>query len=302
MISTEQSGGRLPWKALASGIVVWAFSVSSGIADDGVTTGPVRTPKNSKTVKAPIGPGVGTLGYGPPGLHPGFQGFGLGYHLGYGYGGSALGVGAEGGYPFYGGPGYPHPWPRLQRCGPIAPFCYFGGPGYPTPEHPNYFGGIGPLTPDQPVVTFENNPNTPPYAGGYGQFDGTLPYPETTFAPYTTIAGEGGSASGVSTASPSTAPPIPSTDAGRALGFDAETFDYRGRAPGLKVNVVVPGGLSEKAGLHLGDVIQSINGYLTQRPSDLSWIIEKAASGKILKMTVRTTSDGKEHEITIRLP
>jgi hypothetical protein len=24
----------------------------------------------------------GTLGYGPPGLHPGFQGFGLGYHPG----------------------------------------------------------------------------------------------------------------------------------------------------------------------------------------------------------------------------
>src|SRR5262245_53512917 len=56
----------------------------------------------------------------------GFYGFGLGYHLGYGYGGSALGVNPDGGYLFYGGPGYPHCWPTLRRCGPITPFPYFG--------------------------------------------------------------------------------------------------------------------------------------------------------------------------------
>ena len=49
----------------------------------------------------------GTLGYGPPGEHPGFFGFGLSFHPGYGYGGNGLGVGAYGGYPCYGGPGYP---------------------------------------------------------------------------------------------------------------------------------------------------------------------------------------------------
>ena len=78
-------------------------------------------------------PAAGTLGYAKPGLYPGFQGFGLGYHLGYGYGGSALGVGADGGYPFYGGPGYPHPWPTLRRIGGITPFPFYGGPGGPMP-------------------------------------------------------------------------------------------------------------------------------------------------------------------------
>ena len=238
MIAMERIGGRLPWRAFASGIVACAFAASSGLADDGPAPPPVRSPKNVKPLKAPIGPGVGTLGYGPPGLHPGFQGFGLGYHLGYGYGGAALGVGATGGYPFYGGPGYPHPWPRLQRFGPIAPFCFFRGPGFPTPDHPNYYGPTGPLTPDQPVVTFEPDPLSPPYAAGYGQFDGTVPYAESAFAPYTTIAGAAGSASGVSTASPSSAPPLPSTDAAHprarhgdlpAPGQDARAEDQHRR-------------------------------------------------------------------------
>ena len=62
---------------------------------------PVQNPKNfqaSTRTTAMNDPGCGTLGYGPPGLHPGFQGFGLGYHLGYGYGGKrAAGSGCRGG-------------------------------------------------------------------------------------------------------------------------------------------------------------------------------------------------------------
>lgn len=133
--------------------------------------------------------GLGTLGYGPPGLHPGFQGFGLGYHLGYGYGGDALGVGAEGGYPFYGGPGYPRCDPPLRRLGGINPFPYFGGPGYPTPQNPNFYGGAGgPLVPDQPVITIENDPNAPVPASDYGGFTGIVPDAEARFAPFTARA------------------------------------------------------------------------------------------------------------------
>ena len=66
-----------------------------------------------------------------------------------------------GGYPFYGGPGYPHCGPRLRRLGKINPFPYFGGPGYPSFEHPNFFGGIGPLVPDQPVVTLVDERGSP---------------------------------------------------------------------------------------------------------------------------------------------
>ncbi|WP_165074380.1 hypothetical protein [Paludisphaera rhizosphaerae] len=129
-------------------------------------------------------PGVGTLGYGPPGPHPGFQGFGLGYHKGYGYGGAALGPGAEGGYPLYGGPGYPHPWPTLRRIGGINPFPYYGGPGGPTPTCPQYFGGVGPLVQDKPVVTIiGGNENE-----SYGGFSGMVPYPPETFATGTAAA------------------------------------------------------------------------------------------------------------------
>ena len=130
------------------------------------------------------GPGVGTLGYGPPGLHSGFQGFGLGYHRGYGYGGEALGPGAEGGYPFYGGPGYLHPAPRLRRIGGINPFPHYGGPGGPSPSCPQYFGGVGPLVADAPVVKVIGGNET----GDYGEFNGMIPYPPNTFAPFTAAA------------------------------------------------------------------------------------------------------------------
>jgi hypothetical protein len=115
---------------------------------------------------------------------PGFQGFGLGYHLGYGYGGDALGVGGGGGYPFYAGPGYPHAEPQLRRKKGIVPFPHLGGPGHPTPANPNFFGRVGPLVVDSPVV------RQGPHRGenDYGAFTGTLPYPENLFAPFTTEA------------------------------------------------------------------------------------------------------------------
>lgn len=142
------------------------------------------------------GPGVGTLGYGPPGPHPGFQGFGLGYHRGYGYGGAALGPGAEGGYPFYGGPGYIHPAPRLRRIGGINPFPHFAGPGGPTPDRPQFYGGVGPLVPDPPVVSVVGG--APEM--GYGAYHGMVPYPASTFAPFTAAAG--GDADAVTPPSP----------------------------------------------------------------------------------------------------
>lgn len=105
------------------------------------------------------GPGLGTLGYGPPGLHPGFQGFGLGYRLGHGYGGKGLGVGAFGGYPRY------------------------GGPGYPTADPRTVFQPVGPLSPTQDVARIidPGGNRTPLNFGGY---TGVLPYPEAYFAPY----------------------------------------------------------------------------------------------------------------------
>src|SRR5207248_44563 len=89
------------------------------------------------------GLGPGALGWGGPGLYPGFYGFGLSFHRGYGYGGSGLGVGAGGGYPYYGGPGYP--------CG---GHLYDGGPAYTGQPNsllrPDYLPTGGPGSPSQP--------------------------------------------------------------------------------------------------------------------------------------------------------
>jgi hypothetical protein len=243
--------------------------------------------------------GGGTLGYGPPGVYPGFQGFGLGYHLGYGYGGDALGVGAEGGYPFYAGPGYPHPWPCLRRFPllKINPFPYYGGPGFPTPEHPYFFGGVGPLVPTAQVVTIGG---TTGYNTGYGCFTGALPYTEAQLAPFTTAAGTRGTFAGVGGSAPPA--PAPNVPPARTLGIDVESIVDISGVRGLKVNRVTPGSAAEKAGLHAGDVLYSINGYLTTQPSDVTWILNKAAPDNVLRMRTVSASDGKEHTITVRLP
>ncbi len=124
-------------------------------------------------------PATGTLGYGPPGLFPGYQGFGKRFHPGYGYGGDALGPGAFGGYPFYGGPGYPQHNPVLRRFSKsIVPFPYFNGNGLRTVYSPS-----GRLVPNPPVAQIEA---TLGYSGGYGGYSGAIGYPERKFAPFTT--------------------------------------------------------------------------------------------------------------------
>jgi hypothetical protein len=257
-------------------------------------------------------PAGGTLGYGPPGIYPGFQGFGLGYHPGYGYGGAGLGVGAEGGYPHYGGPGYPHPWPTLNRlriCQ-IEPFCYFGGPGFPTPDHPNYFGGTGPLVIDEPVVRIVTEGYDPGYATGYGPYTGGPPNAEAVFAPFTTNISAGAISTevGRTPSSPAAGPP-PATGPAevaqvmeRLIGIDAEPFVDAQSVRGLKVTKVYASTAAERAGLHDGDVIYAMNGYLTQQPANLGWIITNAAPNNILTMRVRTASDGKEHTLSARFP
>ena len=195
MIAHIRGGGRLPLKVFALLAGVSVLSGRSVMAQDNGTRSRTRSRRNPQPYTGLHlfhGPtSSGTLGYGAPGLYPGFQGFGLGYHLGYGYGGDALGVGAEGGYPFYGGPGYPHCAPRLRRIGGISPFPYYGGPGYPSPDHPNFFGGFGPLVPDQPVVTIATDRGGPIEATDYGPFTGAAPDAEARFAAFTARAAAG---------------------------------------------------------------------------------------------------------------
>jgi hypothetical protein len=261
--------------------------------------------------------GLGPLGYGPPGLHPGFQGFGIGYHLGYGYGGKGLGA-ADGGYPFYGGPGYPHPWPRLWRFGGINPFPHFAGTGAPTPEHPNFYGTVnGTLVVDQPVISTTGGTYGPDVATSFGGYTGALPYPDSAFAPFTSEA------SGALLEMNPTGPtpiiiPTPNRRPDEPLNPSSRNDDTRGVAPrdrdlgfdqepiggidhrrGMKVVRVYPGSEAEKAGLRVGDVIRSINDYTNTEPGNLPWVILHAAPDHILKMAVQAPNQTDERTVAI---
>jgi hypothetical protein len=157
----------------------------------------------------------GTLGWAEYGLYPGLYGFSLRWHLGYGYGLYALGVGADGGYPFYAGPGYPHEPPHLNRCGPDAPYAYFGGPDDTLFGEANFYQPVDGLTVTKPVVGIgepgdfgyvgENGERNP--GADFGPFTGAIPYPETKFAPY--ASAEAATGSSGAEGPPTTVPPTP---------------------------------------------------------------------------------------------
>jgi hypothetical protein len=56
---------------------------------------------------------------------------------------------------------------------------------------------------------------------------------------------------------------------------------------GMKVTHVYAGSAAERAGLKVGDVIHSINGYNTQAYGNITWIIQNASPGGTLNMNVR---------------
>jgi PDZ domain len=299
MISLVRGEAGLTLNVLALALGIGVFSDRSAVADDNELASMSQTAGHGHD-----GSGYGILGYGGFGLYRGFHGFGLSYHLGYGYGGQALGVGVAGGYPFYGGPGYLHDAPVLNRFGPIAPFAYCDGPGYPYSfTHP------GQLAVDRPLAfSGDAYGQGYPFDVGFGPFTGAIPYPESLFAPYTAAAARSGSSTNRPTGrspaftSPDTAETAGLPAQGPYLGIDEEPVTDGDGVRGMKVAKVYPGTSAETAGLHVGDVIYSINGYLTIERGNLAWIIANRAYSKVLSMNVRTLSDGKAHTITAHLP
>jgi membrane-associated protease RseP (regulator of RpoE activity) len=88
---------------------------------------------------------------------------------------------------------------------------------------------------------------------------------------------------------------------GRYLGIDEQVVtDANGL--GMQVVQVYAGSPAEQAGLQVGDVIYSANGYLTQQLGNLAWIISAVPSGGELQMTVRSARDGALRTSTARLP
>jgi hypothetical protein len=288
MISLARGGERFLPKVIA--LTLW-IGVFSGVAS-AVSYG---SELDDSDQNGDCGLGRSTLGSAPFGFYPGFFGFGLSYHLGYGYGGDALGVGGDGGYPFYGGPGYFHDAPALARFGHIVPFAYYGGPGYPFS-----FTEPGQLAVDRPlVISGDAMGQGYAYDVGFGPFTGAIPYPDSVFAPYAAQATTTGTFGGASSPSPAA---IARADRVVDLGIDEEPVVDGDGARGMKVSKVYPGTPAEKAGLKPGDVIRSINGYLTEKPGNLTWIIANKAPGKVLKITVHAAPDGNERTVTVQLP
>ena len=64
---------------------------------------------------------------------------------------------------------------------------------------------------------------------------------------------------------------------GRFLGIDEEPVKLPDGRRGMKITNVYPGTAAQRAGLQVGDVLVSINGYLTEQRGNLAWIIANAA-------------------------
>jgi S1-C subfamily serine protease len=90
--------------------------------------------------------------------------------------------------------------------------------------------------------------------------------------------------------------PLPRT--ARDLGIDEEPVVGPDGVRRMRVARVYPGSVAARAGLQPGDVILSCNGYLTEQPGNLAWIIAHAAPDKVLKMKVRRLGAGQEQVIT----
>jgi hypothetical protein len=206
--------------------------------------------------------GYGGFGWGYPwygyGLGYGYGGYGLGgYGLGYGYGGYGLGGYGLGGYGL-GGYG-------LGGYG----MGGYGMGGYGM-------GGYG--------------------MGGYGM--GGYGYPSYGYgvASANPAAGAGFSYSPAYVAPGQAASPNV-VNGRRILGIDEEPVALADGRKAMKITNVYSGTGAQTAGLQVGDVLISVNGYLTEQRGNLAWIIANATPGKELKLVVRTVKDGKDHTI-----
>jgi S1-C subfamily serine protease len=85
------------------------------------------------------------------------------------------------------------------------------------------------------------------------------------------------------------------------LGIESEPVVDSTGVRGMRITVITPGSVAGKAGLQVGDVIRSINNYLTQQYGNLEWIFVNAAPNNSLKMNVLMAGDRKEHAFKVQI-
>jgi len=227
--------------------------------------------------------GFGNRGFGGVGFFPGFFGFGYPFYGGYGLGYGGLGYGGLGyggfGYPYYGG--YGMGYGLGLGYGGYGLGYGLGYGGYVNPYYDGYGYGYG-----YPSYG---------YASGYGY---GYPY----YANIYTTPGVGVTYSSAYVAPAGSAANKVMLPQGRYLSIDEEPITDASGQRGMKITNVYPGTAAERSGLRAGDVIYSINGYLTEQRGNLAWIIANAAPNNQLRMSVKTAKDGQEHTVTAQIP
>jgi hypothetical protein len=168
---------------------------------------------------------------------------------------------------------------------------YHSGGYYHGGQHPVYYGGFG----YYPRFYYGGYGYNSGY--GYGYYNSGYSYPYYNNYGYSDPSYS--STPVYVMQAPAGAYQDPSQ--GRYLGID-EVPVVDGGATGMQVRRVYPGSPAEQAGLQVGDVIFSANGYLTQDPGNLPWIIANTPANGVLQMNVRTAKDGAIHAVNAQSP
>ena len=228
------------------------------------------------------GMGMGGMGMGGMGGR-GMGGFGGGRFGGFGnrgFGFGGLGFGGFGFGGFY--PGFYGYYPYGYGLG----YGGYGGLGYGGLGYGGYgglgYGGYGDMGYGYP---------------GYGYATNASPY-----SPYgANMPASGGFGYNAAYVAPAPGTATPGMQR-RYLGIDEEPMVGSDGSKAMKISNVYPGTAAEKAGLKVGDVLRSVNGYLTEQRGNLAWIIANATPNNELKLNVQTAKDGKTYQIVATLP
>jgi hypothetical protein len=222
-----------------------------------------------------------------------------------GFGVGGFGVGNVGGYGGwgrgYGGLGYRGSYGGYGGFGPAYYGYGLGYGGYGLGSGLGYGGyglgyGYGSYRYGYP---YYGSSYTYPYGYGYS-FPGygygavTSTYPYSTAGVTTATTGFGYNSAYIA---PAIGTVVSTPMEGRFLGIDEETA-----AGGMRVATVYAGTPADKAGLHVGDVIRSVNGFQTVQRGNLAWIIANAAPDKQLKLSIKSATDGEDHVLRATLP
>lgn len=240
--------------------------------------------------------GMGGMG-GHMGGHMGGMGWGGGHHMGGG------GYMHHGGYGGYGGLGYGGFFPGYMGLGGLG-LGYglgFGYPGYGLGYglgygygygYPSYGYGLG------------YGGYYPGYGRNYGYSYGYYPGSYYTYggSGYGSLPGSSFTYSRAYGTSPlvTTSATAPSSWPLPKLGIDEKGVTNSAGQSAIEVTKVQLGSPAELAGVKTGDQILSANGFLTQKPGNLAWIINHHAPKGVLTMQIKK-ADGKTATATATL-